>query len=118
MSQQTPPYPCTEEGLPPPEVMDDVHIAAISKALAHPVRVQILHQFECRTPQMVHSIVAEGQLAQSTISEHLRILKDADLLFARKDGPRVWYCMRRSVLEAYLGAVRQLMIADTRSVVS
>lgn len=106
-----PPYPCTEEGLPDPGLMSDERIAEIAKALAHPVRVEILRQFECRTPQMVQQIVAEGTLAQSTVSEHLRILREAGLLFARRDGPRTWYCMRRSVLNSYLDAVRELSAA-------
>lgn len=109
-----PPFPCTEEGLPDPAPMNDVRIARIGKALAHPVRVQILRQFECRTPQMVQAIVEGGTLAQSTVSEHLRILREAGLLFARKDGPRTWYCMRRSVLDRYLDAVHGLAEADTR----
>ena len=108
------PFPCSEEGLPEPGPMDDVHIAKIGKALAHPVRVQIVRQFECRTPQMVQEIVAGGTLAQSTVSEHLRILREAGVLFARKDGPRTWYCMRRSVLDRYHGAVRTLCEADSR----
>lgn len=108
-----PPFPCSEEGLPDPAPLDDVHIAMIGKALAHPVRVQILHQFECRTPQMVQEIVENGTLAQSTVSEHLRILREADLLFARKDGPRTWYCMRRSVLDRYMEALGILNTADT-----
>lgn len=111
MSDATPPFPCSEAGLPDPSPMTDARIAQIAKALAHPVRVQILRQFECRTPQMVQAIVDEGSLAQSTISEHLRILREADLLFARKDGPRTWYCMRRSVLDRYLEAVHKLSVA-------
>lgn len=109
-----PPFPCTEEGLPDPIPMDDVRIARVGKALAHPVRIQILRRFECRTPQMVQEIVEEGTLAQSTVSEHLRILREAGLLFARKDGPRTWYCMRRTVLERYCDAVAELAEADSR----
>ena len=115
MTHSEPPFPCTEEGLPDPAPMTDERIALIAKALAHRVRVQILRQFECRTPQMVQEIVDEGTLAQSTISEHLRILREADLLFVRKDGPRSWYCMRRSVLDRYLAAVNELATADTRA---
>lgn len=115
--QSRPPFPCTEEGLPDPAPMDDVRLAKISKALAHPVRIQILRHFECRTPQMVQEIVAEGTLAQSTISEHLRILREADLLFARQDGPRSWYCMRRSVLDRFLAAVGDLADADSRPII-
>lgn len=114
MTEARPPFPCTEDGLPDSAPMNDTRIAQIGKALAHPVRVSILRQFECRTPQMVQAIVEEGTLAQSTVSEHLRILREAGLLFARKDGPRTWYCMRRTVLDRYLRAVSELATADTR----
>ncbi len=38
-------------------------------------------------------IVGELPLAQSTVSEHLRILKEAGLIRSREDGPRVGYCI-------------------------
>ena len=44
----------------------------------------------------------------STISEHLRILRKAEIVFATEDGPRVWYCMRRSVLRSYASGVTEL----------
>jgi DNA-binding transcriptional ArsR family regulator len=108
--ERTPP-PCTEAGLPPAKAIltaDDV--ARIARGLAHPARVEILDRFTSCTPHLVQQIVDEMDLAQSTISEHLRILKESDLLFARKDGPRVWYCMRRSVLREFAEAI--LKIAD------
>ena len=96
-----PPAPprCSEEELPQLAPLDEERIAQIAKALAHPERVRILAQFESR------EIVGESDLAQSTVSEHLRILREADLVFARKDGPRTWYCLRRSVLRTFAEAV-------------
>jgi ArsR family transcriptional regulator len=106
--ERTPPA-CTEAGLPPalPIVTDD-DIARIARGLAHPARVRILDQFTVCTPHLVQQIVDDSNLAQSTISEHLRVLREADILFARKDGPRVWYCMRRSVLRSFAQAILDL----------
>lgn len=99
---------CSEDGLPDPHPMTDETVALIAKALGHPARVQILEQFEQCIPHVAGEIADESDLAQSTVSEHLRILREADLLFARKDGPRVWYCVRRSVLRAFARAVEDL----------
>ena len=95
--------------------MTDEGVARVAKGLGHPARVHILHQFRDCTPRMVNDIVGECELAQSTVSEHLRILREADLLFSRKDGPRVWYCLRRSVLHAFGRAVAELAAGDAAS---
>ena len=102
------PPPCSEEGLPDPRPLDDERIAQIAKGLAHPARVRILEQFDECQPHMAQEIVGECTLAQSTVSEHLRVLREAGILSARKDGPRVWYCLRRSVLLAFAEAVEDL----------
>lgn len=101
---------CSEEGLPAPRAMTDETIALIAKALGHPARVQILEQFDQCIPHVAGEIADESDLAQSTVSEHLRIMREADILFARKDGPRVWYCVRRSVLRAFADAVEDLAV--------
>lgn len=99
---------CDEAGLPDSGPMTAERIAQIAKALSHPARVRIVQQFcECQ-PHIVQEIVGECALAQSTVSEHLRILREADVVFARKDGPRTWYCLRRSVLREFAGAVNDL----------
>lgn len=56
-------------------------MALIAKALAHPERVRIVEQFEDGRPRMVHEIVQHSDLAQSTASEHLRILREAGVPF-------------------------------------
>ena len=84
---------CSEAGLPDPPPMTEEVIALIAKALGHPARVRILEQFDQCIPHVAGEIADVSDLAQSTVSEHLRILREADLLFARKDGPRVWYCV-------------------------
>jgi ArsR family transcriptional regulator len=107
-ADRTPP-PCTEDGLPPaPPIVTDEDIARVARGLSHPARVRILDRFTACTPYLVQEIVEDSKLAQSTISEHLRILREADLMFARKDGQRNWYCMRRSVLRELAEALLRL----------
>jgi ArsR family transcriptional regulator len=98
---------CSEEGLPDLGPMTEERIAVISKALGHPARVRIVEQFDACIPHVAGEIVGECDLAQSTVSEHLRILREADIVFVRKDGPRSWYCLRRSVLAQYAHAIEQ-----------
>lgn len=88
--------------------MSHERLARIAKALAHPERVRILEMFAESRPLMAHEIAAGSTLAQSTISEHLRILRRAGVVAVRRDGPRTWYCMQRPVLEAFTAATRGL----------
>ena len=48
------------------------------EAALEPARLQIIEQFSGCRPRTVHDIVADSNLAQSTVSEHLRILRDAE----------------------------------------
>ena len=100
--------PCSEQGLPRIGLLSAETTAQIAKALAHPARIRILEQFEGCQPRIAQDIVSHCSLAQSTVSEHLRILREAGVLFARKDGPRTWYCVRRSVLRAFADAVNDI----------
>ena len=107
MDEPHPPA-CSENGLPTPTPMTDEHLAEVAKALAHPARVEIIEQFEECRPHIAGEIVDECSLAQSTVSEHLRILREAEILFVTRDGPRSWYCLRRSVLREFAARVHML----------
>ena len=71
----------------------DAELATLAKAIAHPVRVEILRLLLRRYTCVCGAIVDELPLAQSTVSQHLKILKDAGLLRGDVDGPRVNYCI-------------------------
>lgn len=71
----------------------DAELAAFAKAAGHPVRIRILRMLACRDAKMCCHIVDELPLAQSTVSEHLRILRSAGLVKANERGPRVGYCI-------------------------
>jgi ArsR family transcriptional regulator len=77
----------------------DEALVAFAKAIAHPTRVRILRMLAKKEARMCSHIVDELPLAQSTVSEHLRILRNAGLVQANEQGPRVSYCIVPSALK-------------------
>ena len=77
----------------------DEELAAFAKAIAHPTRVRILRMLAKKEARMCSHIVDELPLAQSTVSEHLRILRSAGLVQANEQAPRVGYCIVPSALK-------------------
>lgn len=64
----------------------------LAKALAHPVRVQIV-RILAATEGCVNELVEQLPLAQSTVSQHLKVLKEAGLVRGTVEGPRTCYCI-------------------------
>ena len=75
---------------------EDQRVAAFAKAISHPVRVQILRllnkQACCYTGDLTELI----PLAQSTISQHLKALKDVGLIQGEIMPPKVKYCLNKA----------------------
>jgi ArsR family transcriptional regulator len=71
---------------------DDQTIATLCKALGHPARVAILRHLLQVDRCICGEIVNILPLAQSTVSQHLKHLKDAGLIRGEIDGPRSCYC--------------------------
>jgi DNA-binding transcriptional ArsR family regulator len=76
----------------------DEELAALSKALGHPARVKIVRILLRKNACICGDIVDELPLAQSTVSQHLKVLKDAGLIRGEVDGPRVRYCIEPQAL--------------------
>jgi len=68
-------------------------LAALAWGLAHPLRIRILRLLAKRETCVCGEIVEEMPVAQSTVSQHLKILKEAGLVQGEVDGPRVCYCI-------------------------
>lgn len=76
----------------PSGVESGVRLARLCKALAHPARVLILRHVLARPAGATcGDIVAQLPLAQSTVSQHLKVLQDAGLITGKEDPPRVIY---------------------------
>ncbi len=70
-------------------------IARYAKALSHPVRVRILHFLESQACCFTGELTEEIPMAQSTISQHLKELKEAGLIQGDVMPPRVKYCINQ-----------------------
>jgi ArsR family transcriptional regulator len=75
-------------------------LAKLAWAVAHPARVRIVRLLIGRKTCVCGEIVDEISLAQSTVSQHLKILKESGLVQGEVDGPRVCYCINRDNLRA------------------
>lgn len=71
----------------------DDELAMLSKAVGHPVRVMILRLLSRKTSCVCGEIVEELPLAQSTVSQHLKVLKEAGLIQGSIDGANICYCI-------------------------
>ena len=68
-------------------------VAVYAKALAHPARVAILKLLARKKTCICGDIVGELPLSQSTVSQHLKELKEAGLIKGEIEGARVCYCI-------------------------
>src|ERR1043165_6195714 len=71
----------------------DNKLAKYAKALAHPARVAILQLLIKTQDCICGDIVEELPLSQSTVSQHLKELKEAGLIRGNIDGAKVCYCI-------------------------
>lgn len=68
-------------------------LAAFAKALAHPTRIAILKFLEQQTTCCTGDLVDIFPLAQSTVSQHLKELKNAGLVQGELNPPKIKYCI-------------------------
>lgn len=76
----------------------DPDIADLAKALAHPARLRILRLLLATPGCIGGDIVDAVGLAQSTVSEHLRILKEVGVITGEITGPRTCYALNPAAL--------------------
>jgi DNA-binding transcriptional ArsR family regulator len=77
----------------------DVRLAAYAKALSHPARVAILRLLAERSSCFCGDIVEQLPLSQSTVSQHLKELKEAGLISGEIDGKNVCYCINQEAMQ-------------------
>ncbi len=92
---------CHPENLDLTPSAQDELLAAMARALSHPARVRILRLLLERNECIGGEVVAAVGLAQSTVSEHLRILREAGLVEAESRPPRTCYRVRRDSVERF-----------------
>jgi ArsR family transcriptional regulator len=96
----------------------DHEVALLAKALGHPARVHILRLLLSRDACYCGELVEELPLAQATVSQHLKVLKQAGLITGEIEGLRTCYWADRDRLaelhELVGGLLAEAVEADTR----
>lgn len=83
-------------------------LAAICKALAHPARIAIVTHLRELNQCVCGQIVDALPLAQSTVSQHLKILKSAGVVRGEIEGPRTCYCLNPETFEKFEAMIGRL----------
>lgn len=83
-------------------------IAAMAKALAHPARIAILEHLIRKGTCVCGDIVDELPLSQSTISQHLKAMKDAGIIRGEIDGSYRCYCIDEQCCASFRSELVQL----------
>ena len=90
-------------------------LAAVAKALGHPARIHIIRLLLAKQSCIGCDIVDEVGLAQSTVSEHLRILKAAGIIVGEIERPRVCYSLNPHSLAPLAELLNAVLGADNRT---
>ena len=88
--------PTKENRRPSASSVNPEELAKLAWAIAHPARVKILSILLARSTCVCGELVNAMPLAQSTVSQHLKILKEAGLVQGEIDGPKVCYCVNQA----------------------
>lgn len=83
-------------------------LAAMAKALGHPLRLKIFAILRKTKGCICGALVARLPIAQATVSQHLKVLKEAGLIRGTISGPAVCYCLDPATLKRLKQLVRQL----------
>jgi len=88
--------------------METEQAAKIFKALGHPTRIKIVrHLIEIDTC-ICGEIVGIFPYSQSTISQHLKILKESGIVCGEVEGPKTYFCVDKTVLKQFKQFVNTL----------
>jgi DNA-binding transcriptional ArsR family regulator len=85
-------------------------LALLARALGHPARVRILRLLLRRDTCFCGQIVDELPLAQATVSQHLKVLKEAGLVTGEIDGTHTCYCASRHRLAGFYASVGAMLV--------
>ena len=76
----------------------DDRLVQVFRALGHPARMRIVRLLVQRQSCICNDLVQELPLAQATVSQHLKVLKEAGIIVGRTKGPAVCYCLAPGAL--------------------
>jgi ArsR family transcriptional regulator, arsenate/arsenite/antimonite-responsive transcriptional repressor len=102
------PKACPSPTRPESPMEPDQELARLAKALGHPARVRILRFLLERDECMAGRISEVLPLAQSTVSQHLKVLREAGLIQGEVEGVRICYCADPASIERLQGLLEGL----------
>ncbi len=97
-----------DTAVPPSTSEERKQLALLCKALAHPMRIQIVQFLAGVETCFCGDIVKQLPLAQSTVSQHLKILKEAGIVQGEIDSPHTCYWLARDRLAQLKSLISQL----------
>ena len=95
--------------IPDTEQIDVDELANLCKALAHPARIKILKHLLDENRCVCGRIVELLPLAQSTVSQHLKVLKEVGLVQGEVEGPKTCYCVNKTKLASICTSMSTLL---------
>jgi DNA-binding transcriptional ArsR family regulator len=87
-------------------------ISILFKALGHPARIAIIQHLMNTKSCICNDLVGILPLSQATISQHLRELKDAEIIKGTIEGTSVCYCLNLNVFETLINTLREFKSLD------
>lgn len=92
---------------------DDLHVSSeVLRAIAHPLRMRILEFIDNNSDINVNKIYSTLKLEQSITSQHLRILRDAGLVNATRDGKYIHYSVNHERVALVVSSVNDFLEED------
>jgi ArsR family transcriptional regulator len=101
--------------LPQSARTEDAELAGLAKALGHPARAAIVRFLLAGGECICGDIVDRLPLAQATVSQHLKVLRESGWITGEVDGPRVCYCARPETFQRFVALVQGLEPKRERS---
>ncbi|HSK47645.1 MAG TPA: metalloregulator ArsR/SmtB family transcription factor [Coriobacteriia bacterium] len=89
--------------------MEPEYIARIARALGHPTRIRILRLLAEQDECCGKELFSELPLPQSTVSQHLAVLKSAGLIQSKPNGTSQVYCVKSCVLMEAIAAMTDII---------
>ncbi len=88
--------------------MDIEKLSKIFKALGHPTRIKILEHLININSCVCGEIVNIFPYSQSTISQHLKLLKESGIVHGEVEGPKTCYCVDHCILDEFKDYISNL----------
>lgn len=86
-----------------------IQLAQMAKSLGHPARIAIIEHLMVQDACICGEIVSALPLSQSTVSQHLKALKDQDIILGAIDGPKVCYRLNTKKLKEMSAIINRFL---------